>query len=60
MLNKLIEIIENIKADVVKFEDGGRGSNGMGTKIRAAMQELKAEAQSIREKVTSIRENRKK
>lgn len=47
-LTALETIINNAKGDATKFDAGGKGSNGAGTRVRGAMQELKRAAQSIR------------
>ena len=45
-LEQLITLLEEVKADYHKFYD--KGNNAAGTRVRKAMQEVKAAAQEIR------------
>jgi hypothetical protein len=47
---KLKEIVSNIEADATKFYDGANAAAG--TRLRKAMQDLKALSQEIRTEVT--------
>jgi hypothetical protein len=47
---KLKEIVSNIEADATKFYDAGNAAAG--TRLRKAMQDLKALSQDIRTEVT--------
>mgnify|MGYP003328550681 FL=1 len=45
-LDQLIALLEEVKTDYHKFYD--KGNNAAGTRVRKAMQEIKAAAQEIR------------
>jgi len=45
-LNEMISLLESVKNDYGKFYDNGNASAG--TRIRKAMQEVKATAQEVR------------
>lgn len=48
--NKIIELLEATKADAEKFFD--KGNKAAGTRVRKAMQEVKALAQAVRTEVS--------
>ncbi|HEX8875767.1 MAG TPA: histone H1 [Phycisphaerales bacterium] len=50
---KLKKIIAEAEADVLKFDGGNKAA---GTRVRKAMQDVKAAAQEIREKVLENRD----
>lgn len=49
---KLKEIIEDCAADIVKFEGGNKAA---GTRVRKVMQEVKHQAQEVRQAVLNKR-----
>lgn len=51
--DKLKEIVAECEADLTKFQNGNKAA---GTRVRKAMQEVKAQAQVVRQKVLEIRE----
>lgn len=50
---KLIEVVENVKADVEKAESGNKAAT---SRVRKAMQEVKAVAQDIRKEMLELRD----
>jgi len=48
--NKIIELLEATKADAEKFFE--KGNKAAGTRVRKAMQEVKALAQAVRTEVS--------
>jgi hypothetical protein len=48
--NKIIELLEATKADAEKFFE--KGNKAAGTRVRKAMQEVKALAQAVRTDVS--------
>ena len=46
LLNKMNEILADIQDDAVKFEE--KGNKAAGTRVRKAMQNIKAVAQEVR------------
>ncbi len=53
---ELLDLVEATKEDFGKFYDGG--NNAAGTRIRGAMQKLKALAQDIRLDVQNIKNSK--
>lgn len=51
--NELVQLVANMKADFEKFYNDG--NKAAGTRVRGAMQELKAFAQTVRNEVTEIK-----
>ena len=51
--NKLVELVEAVKADVEKAEAGNKAATG---RVRKAMQEIKAVAQDIRKEMLELRQ----
>jgi hypothetical protein len=51
--NELVQLVANMKADFEKFYNDG--NKAAGTRVRNAMQELKALAQTVRNEVTEIK-----
>lgn len=51
--NELLQLVANMKADFEKFYNDG--NKAAGTRVRGAMQELKAFAQTVRNEVTEIK-----
>jgi hypothetical protein len=49
-LNKIKEVLENVQADAEKFFE--KGNKAAGTRVRKAMQEIKALAQVVRQEVS--------
>jgi hypothetical protein len=49
-LNKIKEVLENVQADAEKFFE--KGNKAAGTRVRKAMQEIKALAQAVRQEVS--------
>ncbi len=49
-LNKIKEVLENVQADAEKFFE--KGNKAAGTRVRKAMQEIKALAQTVRQEVS--------
>ena len=49
-LNKIKEVLENVQADAEKFFE--KGNKAAGTRVRKAMQEIKALAQAVRTEVS--------
>jgi hypothetical protein len=45
-LSEMISLLESVRNDYDKFYDGG--NNSAGTRVRKAMQEVKASAQEVR------------
>lgn len=56
-LEQLSQILEAAKADGAKFYEAGNASAG--TRLRKAMQDLKAIAQAIRAEVTEVKNQSK-
>lgn len=56
--NELVQLVANMKADFEKFYNDG--NKAAGTRVRNAMQELKALAQTVRNEVTEIKNSDKK
>lgn len=52
--NKLKEIVEGCAGDVDKFEHDNKAA---GTRVRKAMQEVKAQAQTVRQAVLKKRDD---
>ena len=52
LYNNLVEIVENVKKDVEKFDNGNKSA---GTRVRKAMMDVKNAAQEIRETVSEIK-----
>jgi hypothetical protein len=53
--NELVQLVAGMKADFEKFYNDG--NKAAGTRVRNAMQELKALAQTVRNEVTEIKNN---
>jgi len=51
--NELVQLVANMKADFEKFYNDN--NKAAGTRVRGAMQELKAFAQTVRNEVTEIK-----
>jgi hypothetical protein len=51
--NELVQLVANMKADFEKFYNDG--NKAAGTRVRGAMQELKAFAQTVRNEVTELK-----
>jgi|GEM_PF-1604706 len=51
--NELVQLVAGMKADFEKFYNDG--NKAAGTRVRNAMQELKALAQTVRNEVTEIK-----
>ena len=49
-LNKSKEVLENVQDDATKFFE--KGNKAAGTRVRKAMQEIKALAQAVRQEVS--------
>lgn len=49
-LNQIREVLNNIQADAEKFFE--KGNKAAGTRVRKAMQEIKALAQTVRQEVS--------
>ena len=49
-LNKIKEVLENVQTDAEKFFE--KGNKAAGTRVRKAMQEIKALAQAVRQEVS--------
>ena len=49
-LNQIEEILNSIKEDATKFFE--KGNKAAGTRVRKAMQEIKALAQAVRQEVS--------
>ena len=47
-LNALEKIVNDAKPDAEKFDLGGKGSSGAGTRIRGMLQTLKVASQDVR------------
>ena len=54
-ITELQTILENISTDIEKFNGGNMSA---GTRIRKAMQEVKAQAQELRLSVQTIKNNK--
>jgi hypothetical protein len=46
LLEKLVGLVDGIREDAAKFEE--KGNKAAGTRVRKAMQEIKAVAQEVR------------
>jgi len=46
LLDNLVELVEGIREDAAKFEE--KGNKAAGTRVRKAMQGIKATAQDVR------------
>ena len=57
LLSELNDVVEIVKADGEKFENGK--NNLAGTRVRKAMQEIKKIANDVRSTVMDIRNERK-
>jgi len=55
-LNEMIELLEDVQTDYSKFY--GHGNASAGTRIRNAMQKVKAAAQEVRVHVQSTKNNK--
>jgi len=53
-VNKIQEVLDDVLADVAKFNNGNKSA---GTRIRKAMQEIKTLAQDVRVEVQKIKNN---
>lgn len=53
--NELVQLVAGMKTDFEKFYNDG--NKAAGTRVRNAMQELKALAQTVRNEVTEIKNN---
>lgn len=53
--NELVQLVAGMKSDFEKFYNDG--NKAAGTRVRNAMQELKALAQTVRNEVTEIKNN---
>ncbi len=53
-VNKIQEVLDTLQAAVEKFNNGKKSA---GTRIRKAMQEIKALAQEVRVEVQTIKNN---
>jgi hypothetical protein len=51
--NELVQLVANMKTDFEKFYNDG--NKAAGTRVRNAMQELKALAQTVRNEVTEMK-----
>ena len=51
--DKLKEIVENCSGDIAKFKGGNKAA---GTRVRKAMQDVKSQAQAVRQAVLKKRE----
>ena len=51
--NELVQLVQNMKSDFEKFYNDN--NKAAGTRVRNAMQELKALAQTVRNEVTEIK-----
>ena len=50
LLNQIKEVLDNVQADAEKFY--AKGNKAAGTRVRKAMQEIKALAQAVRTDVS--------
>ncbi|MAH44056.1 histone H1 [archaeon] len=55
-LNEMINLLESVRNDYDKFYDNGNASAG--TRVRKAMQEVKATAQEVRLHVQETKNNK--
>ena len=55
-LNEMINLLESVRNDYSKFYDNGNASAG--TRVRKAMQEVKATAQEVRLHVQETKNNK--
>jgi len=55
-LNEMINLLESVRNDYNKFYDNGNASAG--TRVRKAMQEVKATAQEVRLHVQETKNNK--
>lgn len=46
LLDNLVELVDGIREDAAKFEE--KGNKAAGTRVRKAMQSIKATAQDVR------------
>jgi len=53
LLNQIAEAVESIREDAAKFEEKGNGAAG--TRVRKAMQTIKALAQDVRNHVSETK-----
>ena len=53
-VDKIQEVLDEVQADVNKFENGNKSA---GTRVRKAMQEIKKLAQGVRSEVQEIKNN---
>ena len=53
-VDKIQEVLDEVQADVNKFENGNKSA---GTRVRKAMQEIKTLAQEVRVEVQTIKNN---
>jgi hypothetical protein len=49
---KLKELVDSVEEDILKAEGGNKAA---GTRVRKVMQEIKNTAQSVREKILTLR-----
>ena len=50
LLNQIVEAVDSIRVDAAKFEEKQNGAAG--TRVRKAMQDVKALAQAVRTEVS--------
>lgn len=50
LLDQLVELVDGIREDAAKFEE--KGNKAAGTRVRKAMQSIKAVAQDVRNHVS--------
>jgi len=55
LLNKIVETVDSIREDAAKFED--KGNSAAGTRVRKAMQTIKALAQDTRNYVSESKKS---
>jgi len=53
--NKMVELLNEVHEDVAKFYE--KGNKAAGTRVRKAMQELKALAQDLRVDISKTKNN---
>jgi hypothetical protein len=56
LINQITEVIENIQADVTKFDE--KGNKAAGTRVRKGMQTIKGLAQEVRVHVSETNKAR--
>lgn len=56
-IQDMIDGLESLKKDALKFDVGGKGTNSAGTRVRLGLQEARNQAKEIRANISEIKSN---